>query len=110
MEPVPSAYIRSLSFLRGNGNDVDLARDLRHVIRQKPQNRANDADLATVFDDASKQSFGRGLVRGGLCAFITARSDDVHQVEVTVMSILQFVPGIRIVIAAEENGFDAFKR
>ena len=110
MEPVPSAYIRSLSILRGNGNDVDLARDLRHVIKQKPQIRANDADLAALFIEASKQPFDRDLVRGSLCAFITARSDDVRQVEVTVMSILQFVPGIRVAIAAEENGFDAFKR
>lgn len=68
-------------------------------------------DIAGFFAEAAERPFIKDLVRGNLCAFIAAREDDVQQWEVTVMSILQFVPGVRVAIAAEGNdGVAAFER
>lgn len=62
------------------------------------------------FSEAAQRPYTDELVRDNLCAFISGRAAEVDQVEVTVMSILQFVPGMRVAIATEADGVDVFER
>lgn len=71
----------------------------------------DDDTTEFFFAQAAERPFTKDLVRGNLCAFIAARADEVEQWEVTVMSIVQFVPGMRVAVAAEgEDGVAAFER
>ena len=36
--------------------------------------------------------------------------DEVDQVEVAVMSVLQFLPGMRVAVAADNTAFDSYNR
>lgn len=62
------------------------------------------------FSQAAQRPYTDELVRDNLCAFVSGRAADVDQVEVTVMSILQFVPGMRVAVATEADSVDAFER
>lgn len=64
----------------------------------------------SFFSKASRRPYSDGLVRGDLCVFIPARAEEIARWEVAVVSILQFVPGVRVAIAAEEDALDAYKR
>lgn len=64
----------------------------------------------SFFSKASQRPYSDGLVRGDLCVFIPARAEEIARWEVTVVSILQFVPGVRVAIAAEEDALDAYER
>lgn len=67
-------------------------------------------EVAQFFDEEAKRMFTDQIPRGGLCAFVAGTESEVDQLEVTVTSILEFVPGIRVAIAAEEGSVDAYQR
>lgn len=66
-------------------------------------------DAPTFFSEAAQRPYTEELVRDNLCAFVSGGAAEVDQVEVTVMSILQFVPGMRVAIATEADGVDDFE-
>ena len=63
----------------------------------------------SFFSEAAEQPYTDELVLGSLCAFVSGRAAEVDQVEVTVMSILQFVPGMRVAVATEADGVNDFE-
>ena len=72
---------------------------------------AVDADDAnSLFNDATILPYVNDLVRGNLCAFFAGDQNEVDQVEVAVRSVLQFVPGMRVAVAADDAGFHSYQR
>lgn len=67
-------------------------------------------DAQSMFADATVLPYTNDLVRGNLCAFVAGHLDEVDQVEVAVMSFLQFLPGMTVAVAADNEGFDAYGR
>lgn len=65
-------------------------------------------DAPSFFSEAAQLPYTEELVRNNLCAFVSGQAAEVDQVEVTVMSILQFVPGMRVAIATEADGVADF--
>jgi len=53
------------------------------------------------FFELSHQPFTEDMTRGEICAFIAGREDEATKWAVTMRSILQFEPGMRIAIAVE---------
>lgn len=67
-------------------------------------------NAVSFFAAAAERPFTDHVARGNLCAFVAGRADEVEQWEVAVTSILLFVPGMRIAVAAEADGVDAYQR
>ncbi|CAM9403327.1 unnamed protein product [Ectocarpus fasciculatus] len=67
-------------------------------------------NVISFFEEAAKVPYSQDLKRGDLCAFVSGRVGEEAMWEVTVKSILQFVPGMRVAIAAEAEGLDAYER
>ena len=63
-----------------------------------------------VFAEFAHRPFSGTLVRSNLCAFVAGRQDDLGHLEVTVRSIVQFVPGMRVVVAAADDCLDVYER
>lgn len=70
----------------------------------------NASDALSMFSEASVLPYVNDLVRGNLCAFIAGSLDEVDEVEVAVMSVLQFLPGMRVAVAADNAAFDSYDR
>ncbi|CAM9900724.1 unnamed protein product [Ectocarpus fasciculatus] len=62
------------------------------------------------FEEAAERPYFQDLNRGNLCAFVSGRVGEEAMWEVTVKSILQFVPGMRVAIAASVEGLGAYER
>lgn len=62
------------------------------------------------FEEAAERPFTQDLKRGNLCGFIAGRVDEADMWEVTAKSILEFVPGMRVAIAAEVEGLAEYER
>ncbi|CAM9613973.1 unnamed protein product [Ectocarpus fasciculatus] len=63
-----------------------------------------------VFEEAAERPFFQDVKRGNLCAFVGGRVGEEDMWEVTVKSIVQFMPGMRVAIAAGAGGLDAYER
>ncbi len=63
-----------------------------------------------LFDEWAGREFAPGVPRGSICHFIAGRAEEVDEWAVTVTSILQFAPGMRVAVAVEEDAVDAYKR
>ena len=59
---------------------------------------------------SARLPFTHDLARGDLCAFLGGKAGEVEQTRVTVESILEFMPGMRIAVAVEPDCFDAYDR
>lgn len=68
------------------------------------------AKSARLFEQAANRPFAEGVTRGDLCAFVAARADEVDEWTVTVKSIQQFAPGMRVAVAAEADSVEAYER
>lgn len=68
------------------------------------------SDALSMFSEATVLPYVNDLVRGNLCAFMAGSLDEVDRVEVAVMSVLQFLPGMRVAVAADDAAFDAYDR
>lgn len=66
-------------------------------------------DFETFIANSASIDFNKELTRGDLCAFIAGDEDQIEQTDVTVQSILEFLPGMRIAIAAESDDLAAYK-
>ncbi|CAN0334430.1 unnamed protein product, partial [Ectocarpus sp. 12 AP-2014] len=62
------------------------------------------------FEAAAERTYLGEVQRSDLCAFVSGRVGDEAMWEVTVKSILQFMPGMKVAIAAEAEGLDAYER
>ncbi|CAN0343563.1 unnamed protein product [Ectocarpus sp. 12 AP-2014] len=78
------------------GNELSVDVDMEKAIR--------------FFEEAAERPYSQDLKRGNLCAFVGGRVGEEAMWEVTVKSILQFMPGMRLAIAAEADGLGAYKR
>lgn len=78
-----------------------------HVVTTELSEREK---VAEFFEEQSKLMFTNDIPRNGLCAFVAGTESEVDQLEVTVTSILEFLPGARVAIAAEDDALDAFRR
>ncbi|CAM9319802.1 unnamed protein product [Ectocarpus sp. 12 AP-2014] len=67
-------------------------------------------DVISFFEEAAERPYSQDLKRRNLCAFVSGRVGEETMWEVTVKSILQFMPGMRVAIAAEAEGLDAYER
>ena len=63
--------------------------------------KATKPEINSFFEGLSHQPFTEDITRGEICAFIAGREDEATKWAVTVRSILQFEPGMRIAIAVE---------
>lgn len=66
-------------------------------------------EVAQFFEGEAKRMFANDIPRDGVCAFVAGTGAHVDQVEVTVTSILEFLPGVRVAIAAEADAVDAYR-
>lgn len=74
---------------------------------------AADAERAAqlrVFAEAAETPFTKDLKRGSICAFVAGGAEDVDEWAVTVGSILQFAPGVRVAVAVEEDALGLYRR
>ncbi|CAM9587062.1 unnamed protein product [Ectocarpus sp. 6 AP-2014] len=62
------------------------------------------------FEAAAERAYLGEVKRGDLCAFVVGRAGEEAMWEVTVNSILQFMPGMKVAIAAKAEGLDAYER
>ncbi|CAM9712766.1 unnamed protein product [Ectocarpus sp. 4 AP-2014] len=62
------------------------------------------------FEAAAERTYLGEVERGNLCAFVGGRVGEEAMLEVTVKSILQFMPGMKVAIAAAAEGLDAYER
>ncbi|CAM9840562.1 unnamed protein product [Scytosiphon promiscuus] len=58
---------------------------------------------------AADTAFTHDVKRGEICAFIQGGPGRLQQTEVTVQSILEFVPGIRVAVATEPGSLAAYE-
>ncbi|CAM9918557.1 unnamed protein product [Ectocarpus sp. 13 AM-2016] len=65
---------------------------------------------ALAFAQAAKSPFTEDVAYGSLCAFIAGRAGEVDEWAVTVSSIQKFAPGMRVVVAAEEEAVRLYER
>lgn len=72
--------------------------------------RASSSSANGSSAEAAKRSFTGDVTRGSLCAFIAGRASELDQWIVTVASIQQFAPGIRVAVAAEDDALNAYER
>lgn len=66
--------------------------------------------VAQFFEDEAKRAFIGDVTRGNICAFVAGTASQVDQLEVTVTSVLEFRPGVRVAVAAEHDALDAYRR
>lgn len=71
---------------------------------------AERSEQRRAFAEAAKRPFTKDLKHGSICAFVAGRAEEVDEWAVTVRSILQFAPGVRIAVAAEEDGLGLYQR
>lgn len=67
-------------------------------------------EVAQFFDEEAKRMFTDDIPRRAVCAFVTGTESQVDQLEVIVTSILEFLPGMRVAIAAEDDAVDAYQK
>ena len=68
------------------------------------------SDLDTFLTESANTPFMDDMSRGDICAFTSGGMKELEQTDVTTQSILAFVPGVRVVIAAEAGSKPAYER
>ena len=92
-------------------HDSESAEDIGHRLedaKRRPDSAVtvdtvpeNVSEIDELFAEMSRRPFAEDLTRGEICAFIAGRDNEVDRWEVTISSILQFVPGVHVVVAVE---------
>lgn len=75
-----------------------------------PADLNEDDECALFFKEESERLFVQDVVRGSICAFVAGTTSDAARTTVTVESILRFMPGVRVAIAAEDAALGTYKR
>ncbi|CAM9164100.1 unnamed protein product [Ectocarpus sp. 6 AP-2014] len=71
---------------------------------------ADRVEVSRFFKMESERPFAEDVERHRVCAFVAGTASQVDQIEVTVSSVLEFVPGMRVVVAAEADAVDVYER
>lgn len=72
---------------------------------------ANEVDERhALYGDPGVDGFPGGLKRTHICAFIPGYFEFLPETDITVSSIVQFMPGMRIVIATHPMDFHVYNR
>lgn len=71
--------------------------------------RSSSTDDDTPYDPAN-EPYLKDITRGQICAFMTGFSSFLKETEVTVKSIVQFMPGMRVAIATQDHDVSVFER
>lgn len=70
--------------------------------------------LSSTDDDApydpANEPYLKDITRGQICAFMTGFSSFLKETEVTVKSIVHFMPGMRVAIATQDHDISVFER
>ncbi|CAM9790044.1 unnamed protein product [Ectocarpus fasciculatus] len=80
------------------------------------QEQAPQTSSSVTFTDEDTSSnpaeepFVTGIKRGQICAFLTSNAFFLKETEITVKSIGQFMPGMRVAIATDADNVSVFKR
>ncbi|CAB1103554.1 unnamed protein product [Ectocarpus sp. CCAP 1310/34] len=91
--------------------DSEDVNTLRRVLETPTTAASADRDeVSSFFEMESKRPFVDDVERGRLCAFVAGTASQVDEIEVTVSSVLEFVPGMRVAVAAEADAVDAYER
>lgn len=123
MEPV-ELYARRLSAVPDAESASRVAQmlDERTAVADRsadffdtPSTRAGGASTPadptwTFFREAAERPFVGDVTRGNTCGFIAGRADEAEMWEVTAKSILEFLPGMRVAVAAEAEGLAEYER
>ncbi len=60
--------------------------------------------------DPANEPYAEGVTRGQICAFMTGFHSFLRETEVTVKSVLHFMPGMRMGIATPAEDLSVFER
>lgn len=58
---------------------------------------------------AADQDFTNDLKRGEICVFVEGGARHIHQAEVAVRSVVEFMPGVRVAVATEPDSVAAYE-
>lgn len=60
--------------------------------------------------DPANEPYAKGVTRGQICAFMTGFSSFLRETQVTVKSVMHFMPGMRMAIATQAEDVSVFQR
>ncbi|CAM9163653.1 unnamed protein product, partial [Ectocarpus sp. 8 AP-2014] len=107
-EPIAS-FSRNMKEEMGSGNDDDTGEDPSSSISFKEGKPAVLAAIDNDADPSTTQYIGT-TTRGDMCAFLQGYFELLAETRVSVASILNFMPGMRVAIATHPSDFHAFHR
>lgn len=101
--------------------DVEAPKQGKSVIASQYPNERKRSLLAyskangvsgelTVEVDPSAKEFAPNITLGELCVFIPGSPELHHITEVSVLSVHEFMPGVRVVVATNPANFEAYNR
>lgn len=67
-------------------------------------------EFASFIARASEEPFTAGVTRGNICVFLAGGADELEQIDVSVQSVMDFVPGVRVAVAANDESLGAYER
>lgn len=99
----------------GRPHSKPHGKDGYYYHRQNPignhhYNRRKVASDDTGFDALAAVLFPKNLDRDDICAFIPSTMNLFGKTEVTMLSVLKFMPGIRVAVAVSFSGLRLFDR
>ncbi|CBJ32724.1 expressed unknown protein [Ectocarpus siliculosus] len=112
--PVEAEQARAMVKL-GEEADADAQEKAPQTSMSAPLPHSFNTDSLTLTDEATSSNptnepFVTGIKRGQICAFLTSNAFVIKETQVTVKSIGQFMPGMRVAIATDANDVSLFKR
>ncbi|CAM9930909.1 unnamed protein product [Ectocarpus sp. 6 AP-2014] len=112
--PVEAEQARAMVKL-GEEADADAQEKAPRTSMPAPLPHSFNTDSLTLTDKATSSNptnepFVTGIKRGQICAFLTSNAFVIKETQVTVKSIGQFMPGMRVAIATDANDVSLFKR
>lgn len=61
-------------------------------------------------EDFAGMEFTKDVTRGQMCAFMPGYAVHLAETTVSVLSVLRFMPGMRVVVSAHPSDFDEYRR
>ncbi|CAM9650691.1 unnamed protein product, partial [Ectocarpus sp. 12 AP-2014] len=107
--PVPIASFSRNMKEMGSVTDHDTGKDPSSSISSKEGKPEVFAAIDNDADPSTTQYIGT-ITRGDMCAFLQGYFELLAETRVSVASILDFMPGMRVAIATHPSDFHAFHR
>ena len=61
-------------------------------------------------EDSASIPFHGDVTRGDMCAFIPGYFQFIAETEVSIQSVVHFMPGMRVVVAVHLNDFSVYQK